>query len=429
MEEYFIKAQNNYLCNTSYPLNKENWSKYKIKKYDLFEDEKNLNFYIHIPFCRKLCAFCEYIKYPKTNIEIEEKYVNILEKDINKFIETHTNIKLHGLDVGGGTPTALEIKPFTHLMQICKALINKLELVEDFEPSIEGTFETIDDNKLKEIYNAGFKRISLGIQTMNLNILAKNNRQNLEIKDLIQKCNLIKKHGIKKINIDFMYGFEGQTLKDLDDAIALVKKMNVEQITLYEMRYNLISKQKKIDREFLFEQYEYIYNKLIDLGYYARFGQNTFSKDEKDLGLSSYLRSRMIDNISYKGFGISAQSKSKIGMSYNIGKSRKSINECMKYNSFIEEDLYLLPKEELLAKYIAISMYFGEFKISIMKEILGEEPLDYYKNEFQFLLKNDYILINQDKIILTKKGFKYYGAIGALFYSKNVKTYLLGCEN
>ena len=205
--------------------------------------------------------------------------------------------------------------------------------------------------------------------------------------------------------------------------------MNVEQITLYEMRYNLISKQKKIDREFLFEQYEYIYNKLIDLGYYARFGQNTFSKDEKDLGLSSYLRSRMIDNISYKGFGISAQSKSKIGMSYNIGKSRKSINECMKYNSFIEEDLYLLPKEELLAKYIAISMYFGEFKISIMKEILGEEPLDYYKNEFQFLLKNDYILINQDKIILTKKGFKYYGAIGALFYSKNVKTYLLGCEN
>ena len=336
---------------------------------------------------------------------------------------------MHGLDVGGGTPTALEIKPFTHLMQICKALINKLELVEDFEPSIEGTFETIDDNKLKEIYNAGFKRISLGIQTMNLNILAKNNRQNLEIKDLIQKCNLIKKHGIKKINIDFMYGFEGQTLKDLDDAIALVKKMNVEQITLYEMRYNLISKQKKIDREFLFEQYEYIYNKLIDLGYYARFGQNTFSKDEKDLGLSSYLRSRMIDNISYKGFGISAQSKSKIGMSYNIGKSRKSINECMKYNSFIEEDLYLLPKEELLAKYIAISMYFGEFKISIMKEILGEEPLDYYKNEFQFLLKNDYILINQDKIILTKKGFKYYGAIGALFYSKNVKTYLLGCEN
>ena len=323
MEEYFVKAQNNYLCNTSYPLNKENWSKYKIKKYDLFEDEKNLNFYIHIPFCRKLCAFCEYIKYPKTNIEIEEKYVNILEKDINKFIETHANIKLHGLDVGGGTPTALEIKPFTHLMQICKALINKLELVEDFEPSIEGTFETIDDNKLKEIYNAGFKRISLGIQTMNLNILAKNNRQNLETKDLIQRCNLIKKHGIKKINIDFMYGLEGQTLKDLDDAIALVKEMNVEQITLYEMRYNLISKQKKIDREFLFEQYEYIYNKLIDLGYYARFGQNTFSKDEKDLGLSSYLRSRMIDNISYKGFGISAQSKSKIGMSYNIGNNMK----------------------------------------------------------------------------------------------------------
>lgn len=428
MEDYFFKAQNNFLCNTSYPLNKENWLEYKKEYYDLFKDENKLNFYIHIPFCRKLCAFCEYIKYPKKNMELEEKYVDILEKDINKFIDNHAKFILHGLDIGGGTPTSLDNKPFNHLMNTCKNIINSLELVEDFEPSIEGTFETIDENKLREIYNAGFKRISLGIQTMNLDILKKNNRENLGINDIIKKCRLIKKVGIRKINIDFMYGLEGQTLKDLDDAISLVKSMDVEQITLYEMRYNLVSKSKQIDRQDLYIQYEYIYNELIKLGYYARFGQNTFSKDESDLGLSSYLRYRMIDNISYKGFGISAQSKSKIGMSYNIGKNRKPLEECLRYNSFIEEDLYVLPKEELLAKFIAISMYYGKFKISIMKSIIDEEPLDYYKDEFEFLIKNNYIEIKKDEVILTKKGFKYYSAIGALFYSKNVKTYLLGCE-
>ena len=429
MEEYFLKAQSNFLCNTSYPLNKENWLKYKKENYDLFKNENHLNFYIHIPFCKKLCAFCEYTKYPKRDAEMEEKYVDILEKDINKFINDHAKFILYGLDIGGGTPTSLDYEPFNHLMNICKKIINDLELVEDFEPSIEGTFETIDENKLRKIYNVGFRRISLGIQTMNLDILKKNNRENLGIDDILQKCKLIKKVGIEKINIDFMYGLEGQTLKDLDDAISLVKSMNVEQITLYEMRYNLISKKKKIDRQYLYNQYKYIYNKLIKLGYYAHFGQNTFSKSKIDLGLSSYLRYRMIDNISYKGFGISAQSRSRTGISYNIGKSKKTLEDCLQFYSFIEEDIYILPKEELLAKFIAISMYYGKFKISIMKSIIDEEPLDYYKDEFEFLIKNNYVEIKNDEVILTKKGFKYYSAVGALFYSKNVKTYLLGCES
>ena len=357
MEEYFIKAQKNFLCNTSYPLNKENWLKYKVGSYDLFKNENDLNFYIHIPFCQKLCAFCEYVKYPKRSIELEEKYLKILENDISKFIEKHNNIILYGLDVGGGTPTSLDNGTFSYLMEICKKIITKLKTVEDFEPSIEGTFETIDEFKLKEIYEAGFRRISLGIQTMNLAILKKNNRKNL---------------------------------------------------------YN---------------QYEYIYNKLIELGYNAHFGQNTFSKDKQDLGLSSYLRYRMIYNISYKGFGISAQSKSKCGMSYNVGKARKPLEECLKAGTFKEEDIYVLPKEELLAKFIAISMYYGKFKLSIMKSIIEENPLEYYKEEFEFLVKNNYVEISDDEVTITKKGFEYYSAIGALFYSKEVKKYMLGCEN
>ena len=226
-----------------------------------------------------------------------------------------------------------------------------------------------------------------------------------------------------------MYGLEGQNLKDLDDAIELVKNMNVEQITLYEMRYNLICKNKEIDRKNLYNQYEYIYNKLIELGYNAHFGQNTFSKDKQDLGLSSYLRYRMIYNISYKGFGISAQSKSKCGMSYNVGKARKPLEECLKAGTFKEEDIYVLPKEELLAKFIAISMYYGKFKLSIMKSIIEENPLEYYKEEFEFLVKNNYVEISDDEVTITKKGFEYYSAIGALFYSKEVKKYMLGCEN
>lgn len=147
--------------------------KIQKKHYDLFKDENKLSIYIHIPFCKKLCSFCEYTKYLKRNVEVEKKYLDLLTKDIDTFVREHKNLVLYGLDIGGGTPTSLDDEPFENLMSFCKNLINNLELVNDFEPSIEGTFETINENKLKEIHNAGFKRISLGIQTMNFDILKK----------------------------------------------------------------------------------------------------------------------------------------------------------------------------------------------------------------------------------------------------------------
>ena len=134
----------------------------------------------------------------------------------------------------------------------------------------------------------------------------------------------------------------------------------------------------------------------------------------------------MIDNIPYKGFGISSQSKSNIGLSYNVGKNGISFEECSIKNTYYEEDKYILPPNELLAKYISISLYYGKFKLSIMENIIKEQPLIKYKEEFEYLLKNEYIEIKEDIVSLTKKGFKYFGAIGALFYSDKSKKIVLG---
>ena len=60
LEKLFNKAKDSSICNTSYPLNKESWKEYKSLNEDLFLNEKELSFYIHIPFCKSLCSFCEY---------------------------------------------------------------------------------------------------------------------------------------------------------------------------------------------------------------------------------------------------------------------------------------------------------------------------------------------------------------------------------
>lgn len=422
LEELFNKAKDSSICNTSYPLNKESWKEYKSLNEDLFSNEKELSFYIHIPFCKSLCSFCEYIKYKKDS-NLEKEYLNILEKDINKFIETHTIEKLYGFDIGGGTPTSLDIDNFKKLMNISKT-INKLPHIKDYEPSIEATFNTIDEEKIRLINETGFKRISLGIQTTNTKILLENNRDIINIDRIKEIVTLIQKYNLK-VNLDLMYGLPNQTKEDIKNVIKIIEIINPNQVTLYEMRYNMVNIKPKFTKEELYEFYNEFFNSFINLGYIAEFGQNTFSKTN-DLGLSSYLKYRMIENIPYKGFGIAAQSKSNIGLSYNIGKNGLSFKECSIKETYYEEDKYILPPSELLAKYISISLYYGKFKLSIMENIIKEKPLIKYKKEFEYLLKNNYIEIKDDIISLTKKGFKYFGAVGALFYSNKSKEIVLG---
>lgn len=425
MKYLFKKAHKSYLCNTSYPLSKDNWNMYKDDNCELFNDEKQLCFYIHIPFCVKLCSFCEYVKYP--NSTKEREYLEILRNDINNFILKNQKFTLYGFDIGGGTPTSLGDEDFKLLMDIFKDITASTPLISDFEPSIEATFDTLTKEKAIMIKNAGINRISLGIQTTNNKILNDNNRFSINNDTIKQTINMIKEIGINKINLDFMYGIENQTKSDLKNSLKLIKQLKPTHVTLYEMRYNRI-KRKKVNKNKLFNHYKYIYKQLKKMGYNAHFGQNTFSFDEHDLGLSSYLRYRMIDNVSYKGFGISAQSKSKTGISYNIGTSKEKLSDCLEAKTFYPKDTYILPKEEMLAKYIAISLYYGKFKLSIMEGILKDNPLIVYKKEFKFLKRKRLIKIKNDLVTVTKKGYKYYGAIGALFYSNNVKNWLLGSD-
>ena len=425
MLEIFSKAKDSLYANTSYPLDKSNWSEYKSEKDILFDNENELSFYIHIPFCDKLCSFCEYVKFKKDKT-YEQKYIDILENDINIFLEKHNELTLHGFDIGGGTPTVLEIENFKKLMDISKKINNIKSKVQDYEPSIEATFATLTEEKVKLISNAGFKRISLGIQTTNTKILNSQNRNAITLSKMIGVFDVIRKNGIKKINVDFMYGIFGQKIEDLKASLECLKILKPEHVTLYEMRYNLLKTQKFIDKEDLFNQYKFLYESLIKMGYIGEFGQNTFSLNDEDLGLSSYLRYRMIHNVSYKGFGIAAQSKSKIGISYNIGKNHEDIDTCFKNDTFLATDIYILPKEELVAKYIMISLYYGEFDLNSISKILGKDANEFYNTELTFLIENKYIKIQNNKVRLTEKGFKYYGAIGALFYSKKAKKWLMG---
>lgn len=420
IEKIFNKRKDNCSFNTSYPLDPSYWKAWKVNGTLDFAGENDISFYVHIPFCQSLCRFCEYVRYKNSDDAMQSRYLDILASDMDAFISRYNNTELvlHGLDIGGGTPTALSVESFSRLLDLIDSRVQNISRRPDYLGSIEATFSTITTEKIKKIeaHSSLIGRVSFGLQNVNPTFLKTYNRENgtlLHMQEVFDEC---RKHGIKVLNIDLMYGFPDQTEADIRATMEVVKRLRPEHLTFYELRTNMLAASPTTSAEQRYQQYNLLYELAVDLGYSGQFGKNTFSRIN-DFGLSSYLHHRMIENGTYKGFGIAAQSKSKNGLSYNIGKVNESLQHCLSQKTFeMGGDTYLLPPQEMLAKYLAICGYCGYFDLRIVESILHEDPLLKFSAVFDFLTKNQYISIKNGIVFITQSGFKYYGPIMSLFY-------------
>ena len=411
-EEFQARCRDSRL-NTSYPLSPADWMQFRVSG-PLPFDEKALSFYVHIPFCRHLCSFCEYTSTLCPDKVIQLEYIRALRNDILTWVEGHKGIELKGFDIGGGTPTALEEEPFRALMDLFTEVKSAVSLSSDFEPSIEGTFQTVSKDKLNAISSVGINRISIGLQAANGDVLRKSARGAVSLNEAMRVRTLVSDSGIGKLNIDLMYGLNGKTAGDGRVDLEWIRELHPEQVTLYEFRPNMLNGSFFADADERYAQYDLLYEGLMALGFFGEFGANTFSIDKDDLGVSSYLRSRMCKGTAYKGFGLSAQSMSSHGISYNSGKGAKYLSGYLGNDSFPEEFTYILPREELLAKFICISAYYGRFSMTAASAILGRDYYEEQKDILHFLQQEEQVTVLADQVAVTEKGFKHYGAVFSL---------------
>lgn len=429
IKRLFEQRENNPMFNTSYPLSPDDWAEYSTPGTLPFDRSKPIAFYIHIPFCRQICSFCEYTKMCTPGKEKQRSYLGALDMEFNRFIDRYPNMKIYGFDIGGGTPTSLDAGVFCQLMSMFEeGFVANRTVTSDYEPSIEGSFETLIDDywgphKSYYIAKAGFKRLSLGVQSTAEDVLSPLHRNNISVSKMGKAIDEWHRLGISKINLDLMYGLPGQTIETIKKDIEVIRELNPEQVTVYEFRTNQLKTTYKPDSDSCFNQYCELFNDLIRLGYYGEFGRNTFSRDPYDCGLSSYLRHRMFDGWQYKGLGISAQSMSPFGISYNIGKNEsvgKLLDQDWLINngySYEASTYYQLLHNELLNKFIAISGYSGGFSLSAAKNIFGDDFESRYGTILSFIINENLATIKDDHLQLSETGFRHYGAVLSLFYS------------
>ena len=423
----FNAADRNLNCNTAYPVFKGEFRPFQ-NNIDLFESVHELSFYIHVPFCHQFCSFCEYTKFLSGRQDDESTYLDTLETQTEDFLRTHKIDLLRGFDIGGGTPTALSDTNFHRLLQMQISIENQVQVADEYEKSIECSFPTLNREKIYMIGAAGFKRVSGGLQYVDKHLEEKTRRESDPISIIAEKTDLLHNAGVDKVNLDLMYGMPGQKENALFNTLEAVMKILPDQVTVYETRFNRTSlEHSSINREVQYGQYCLIFDYLTEHGYKSRFGSNTFSL-KGDVGVSSYIKGRMTEAVPYKGFGPSAQSMTDWGISYEILKNTSQTRYPTNAD-WSRRIVYELPPEEIMAKYICIALYSGQFDASTASRLLRNDFRIRFRDELEFLKSSGYAKWVGDLVQLTRKGFRYYGAVGALFWSEKQKQMLLAMND
>ena len=276
-----------HITNTAYPLTPGSVKEYSIrdeKAMKEFLDKeyssiKELSLYFHVPFCKSRCKFCEYVVVSGDEQELKDEYTEAALKEIDlykKIIDKDT--KISGFDIGGGTPTELSLN---RIEKILNKLYNSFNLKNDITWSIETTpYNAINKKEeLKGIYELGFHRISMGVQTVNAELL-KNMERDGGILLYKKATEAIRNAGYKYFNIDLMYGFKNQSVEDFKTTVEYSVTLAPEYITLYEMRYKLTKISQDafdVTRAKVNRQYRIAYEILTQNGYKTNYGKNTFT--------------------------------------------------------------------------------------------------------------------------------------------------------
>ncbi len=438
LEELYNKGiKMHHITNTAYPLRPTSFMRYKIKdeleiSNLLKEDLANIDemaLYVHVPFCQSRCKFCEYAVVSGDDYNKKEEYVRALLKEIDMYKDVIGDKKILGFDLGGGTPTQLETD---QIRRITEKLHENFNFVPGVEMSIETTpvIAARDYDKIKALYDMGYRRISMGIQTVNPILLKAFGREgNHSIYENAFKN--IRKAGFKKINVDLMYGFLHQDLDDFKNTLEYAVKLNPEYITLYRNRYKgtkIASEAEGVSLDKVNKQYAEAHRFLNEQGFVAFFGKNTFSRLKDDYGTSDYLTKRVIEGLPYVGMGLGAQSFGYQYLAYNEGASTKTLKryfEKIKKGQFPIQDIYPLPISEAIAKMVSVAFYFAFVDLDCFKKRFGVDFKEYFKDEIKFLLDRDLIEIKENKMIVTKKGMENVGGVIPMFYSKESKDELM----
>ena len=341
--------------------------------------------YIHIPFCKSICSYCDFAKIIYKEDQVEP-YLNSLASEIE---DAYGKEEVNTLYIGGGTPSSLDSSGLDKLANIIK----KFNLASDLEYTFECNIEDITAELLQKLSEMGVNRLSIGIQSFNEGKLKFMNRS-ASFKDVEAKIALARMHGFNNVNLDLMYGIPWETFRDLKKDLKLFLKLNPEHISTYSLIIEnhtvcKVREDENIDPEVEIKMYEYIRRKLKNKGY-IHYEISNFARPKRES------RHNLVywNNQEYYGFGLGAAGYIN-GFRY---ENTRSITDYIAGNFRNEESL--ISKSETMENEIMLGLrkikginlqdFYDKYGVNL-QDAFPVKPLIRSK---ELIYENGYIKIN-----------------------------------
>lgn len=346
--------------------------------------------YVHIPFCRNICTYCDFKKFIYNQQRVDGYFKSLFLE-----LKQYENKKYKSIYIGGGTPSCINKENLIELL-------NNLSKTRDKnykEFCIECNVEDINEDFLQTLTFFGVNRISIGVQSFNdkfINLCGRKHQK----EQAIQNIKLASQY-INNVSIDLIFAFPSQTINDISEELKIVSQLPIKHISYYSLlvEKNTILYAKKyenVDDVIQAQMYEYICSSLKNIGF-KRYEISNFSTEKK---YESYHNKVYWENMHYDAIGLAAS-----GYFNNIRYVNNSnILEYIKFNHKKDSEI-LLSIEEIMFEEIMLALRMDEgLNITKFNKKYNVNFFEKYKEAIDFNLENELLIVKNNKIKTTFKG-------------------------
>ena len=255
-------------------------------------ENKELGIYIHIPFCKQKCYYCDFVSFSGKN-DLQEKYIETVKKEINYYFESDDFAKRYNVTtvyIGGGTPSYINSKYISEILELLEnKLKNNKTKFENIEITIEVNPGTVDKQKLEKYKNAKINRLSIGLQSANNEILKQIGRIHT-FEQFLETYNLAEQVGFDNINVDLMIGLPNQSIEDVKNSLKKIIELKPTHVSVYSLiieEGTVIEKliKQSVLQEMKEEQERRMYwyvKSMLELNDYKHYEISNFAKEGKE---------------------------------------------------------------------------------------------------------------------------------------------------
>lgn len=352
--------------------------------------------YVHIPFCVRKCKYCDFASFSGVDSFDRGRYIDALCQEIDSY--KGRDLSVSTIFFGGGTPSLLSAD---ELQKIVAHINSAFEILPDTEFTMEINPGTVTEEKLLAYIAAGVNRISIGLQSIHENELKKLGRIH-DYEEFLECYNLVRRLGIKNVNVDLMYGIPDQTEESFKKTLKEVIKLSPEHISAYgliiEEGTPFFSERESLDfpdEDSECNMYYLAADMLREAGYF-HYEISNYAKSELECRHNlTYWHNR-----DYIGVGLAAYS-------YFEGRRFGNTRDIHEYASGVrvvdDEELSL---DGTAFEFAMLALRLSEgFSLNEYREKFGVDFLDRRKEIISRLADVGYLTTDGSRIRLTERGF------------------------